>query len=131
MRLPVKPVPALTPRPVPFVDQALLVAPAGSIRSCGLVVVALPPVNQAPLTSTDGVDAAPAVELVCAADHVFAAFNSGIVAPLVPVFCVDAVPRPVMSVLASCATVMAPPTDVCLSTNDAPPVAVKSRLRPP
>ncbi len=61
-RLPVKLEPAFTPRPVPEVDQAAEVVPAGSTKSCGFVVVALPPtVNQAPVTSSPESEAAPAV----------------------------------------------------------------------
>jgi hypothetical protein len=39
------------------VDQAVDVAPLGSIRKCGLVVVLVPPVNQVPVKTFAGDDA--------------------------------------------------------------------------
>jgi hypothetical protein len=43
---------------VPNVDHAVLLVPAGSISTCGLVVVEVPPVNQAPVALNGGSDAA-------------------------------------------------------------------------
>ena len=59
-RLPANPLAALTPRPVPLVLHAVEVVPLGSIRSWGLVVVAVPPLNHVPLSFRGGVEAAPA-----------------------------------------------------------------------
>jgi hypothetical protein len=58
-RFPANPLAALTPRPVPLVLQAVDVAPLGSIRNWGLVVVAVPPVNHVPVKVPGGADAAP------------------------------------------------------------------------
>ena len=59
IRLPLKPDGAFTPRPVPEVLHAFEVPMlAGSISSCGFVVVAVPPVYQLPLIFTCGVEAA-------------------------------------------------------------------------
>ena len=61
-RLPVNPDAELTPSPVPFVLHPVEVAPVGSIKSCGFVVVAVPPVNHVPVIVAGGVDAAPLSE---------------------------------------------------------------------
>lgn len=58
-KLPVNPEAALIPKPVPLVDQVLEVAPEGSIRSCGLVLVEVPPLNQVPVKASAGVEAIP------------------------------------------------------------------------
>jgi len=63
-KLPAKPLAAFTPRPVPLVFQPVEVVPVGSIRNCGLVVVADPPVKIVPFSSNGGVDAAPLVDWI-------------------------------------------------------------------
>jgi hypothetical protein len=60
-RFPVNPLAALTPKPVPAVLHAVEVVPAGSMSTCGLVVVLVPPVNQVPVNEVAGVEAAPFV----------------------------------------------------------------------
>lgn len=54
MRLPVNPLAAFTPRPVPFVDHPVEVVPLGSININGFVVVALPPVTHVPVRLSAG-----------------------------------------------------------------------------
>ena len=58
-RFPAKATAELIPKPVPAVLHPVEVVPAGSIKSCGLVVVASPPLNQVPVSSDTGVEAAP------------------------------------------------------------------------
>lgn len=70
--------PELIPKPVPAVDQPVEVVPAGSINNCGLLVVAVPVVNQIPESSSAGVEAAPGVELVSAPLRVM---GTAVVAP--------------------------------------------------
>jgi hypothetical protein len=55
-RFPPNPLAALTPNPVPDVDHAVDVVPDGSTRMCGFVVVAVPPVNQVPVSTVAGED---------------------------------------------------------------------------
>jgi hypothetical protein len=66
----VKPLAALTPRPVPLVLHAVDVAPVGSIRSCGLVVVDVPPEYQVPVSETGGPEATPVAVLIKRPDWV-------------------------------------------------------------
>jgi hypothetical protein len=58
-KFPVKPLGALTPKPVPAVLQFVELVPVGSISTCGFVVVLVPPENHEPVTEERGVDAAP------------------------------------------------------------------------
>lgn len=62
IKLPVNPEAAFIPKPVPEVDQLVEVVPEGSTKIWGLVVVALPPLNQVPVKETGGADTAPLVE---------------------------------------------------------------------
>lgn len=71
-RFPPKPEAELTPKPVPEVFQAVVVAPVGSIRTCGLVVVAEPPENQVPVRVKGGIEAAPTKESICCPVNVLA-----------------------------------------------------------
>jgi len=59
IRSPPNPLAALIPNPVPLVLQFVEVVPVGSTSNCGFVVVAVPPVNQVPVSVVAGAEAAP------------------------------------------------------------------------